>query len=212
MSSLVIIGAGGHARVLVEALKARGLTPIGFVTREPEKALGIMAGIPRIGDDDSLLAGGAQGVILVNGVGSVGDPKRRQAAFETFRAKGFNFALVIHPSAVIASDVVLAEGAQIMAGAVLQPGVRVGVNAIVNTGAIVDHDVMIGNHAHIAPNACLAGNVTVGDGTHIGASAIVIQNVHINERVLVAAGAVVIGDIPAGTTSKGNPARSQPSD
>ena len=207
MTRFIMIGGGGHARVLFEVLKARGLLVEGYVTRDAEAATGIINGIPRIGDDSALMARGAEGVMLVNGVGSVGDPKNRRMVFETYRAKGFKFASVIHPSATVASDALIAEGAQIMAAAVLQSGVRIGMNAIVNTGAIVDHDCVIGDHAHIATGACLSGGVNVGDASHVGAGATVIQNIHIGEKVLVAAGAVVVNDIGSGLRVLGNPAR-----
>jgi sugar O-acyltransferase (sialic acid O-acetyltransferase NeuD family) len=207
MNCIIMIGAGGHARVLVEALRSSGLAVEGFVTPTPEDAVGAMSGILRIGDDESLLARDPRGTLIVNGIGSVGDPKRRKVTFEKFRSGGFSFATIIHPAATVAADAIVAEGAQIMAGAVLQPGVRVGLNTIINTGAIVDHDVIIGNHVHIAPAACLAGHVTVGHETHVGAGATVIQNVRIGERDLIAAGAIVIDDIPEGATLLGVPAR-----
>jgi sugar O-acyltransferase (sialic acid O-acetyltransferase NeuD family) len=207
VSKLVIVGAGGHARVLMEALCASAAEVIGFITREPEQATGVMARLVRLGSDEDLLSGGARDVLLVNGVGSTGRPEMRRAVFERFRAAGFAFSTVLHPAATVASDVELGEGAQIMAGAVLQPGSRIGANAIVNTGAVIDHDAMIGAHVHVAPRACLAGNVRVGEGTHIGAGAVVVQNRRIGANVLVAAGAVVVADVPTATIVRGVPAR-----
>lgn len=207
MTRLIIIGAGGHARVVTEALLAAGVEIAGFVTNIDEQGKGAMKGMARIGTDRDLLAQSRDAVQLVNGVGSTGDPQRRIATFETFRAAGFAFATVTHPGAIIASDAILEEGAQIMAGAVLQPGVRVGMNAIVNSGAIIDHDSSIGAHAHIAPGACLAGDVTVGIGTHIGAGATVIQNIKIAEHAVIAAGAVVVKNVAAATIVMGVPAR-----
>lgn len=207
MSAIVILGAGGHARVLVEALNRAGTAITGFVVNAAEPASGVMAGIPCIGDDDTLLARGPAGLMLINGVGTVGDPRPRRAVYEKFRQAGFAFAAVIHPSAIVASDASLGDGVQLMAGCALQPGARIGANTIVNTGAMIDHDAIIGDHVHIAPGACLAGDVTVGASSHIGAGAIVIQGLRIGDGAMVAAGAVVTADVASGAIVMGVPAR-----
>jgi len=207
MSDIVIIGAGGHARVLVDALRASGRDVVGYGSKDDESPSGNMKNVPRIGDDDAVMALGSKNVLLVNGVGTTGNAAPRRGVFEKFRNAGFIFTTVIHPSAIVAADCVIAEGAQIMAGAILQPGTRVGINAIINTGARVDHDGNIGDHAHIAPGACLAGTVTVGAAAHIGAGAVVIQGKSIGEAAIVGAGAVVIFDIPKDVTVVGVPAR-----
>jgi sugar O-acyltransferase (sialic acid O-acetyltransferase NeuD family) len=209
MSGLIIIGAGGHARVLAAVLRAQRSDILGFITNENESASGIMSDIPRIGDDGDLRARGPAGILLVNGLGSVGDPSRRRAIFDSFRSAGFAFATVVHPSAIVASDVVIGEGAQIMAACALQPGVRIGANVIVNTGAIIDHDTIVGDHTHVAPGACLSGGVMVGNSAHIGTGATIIHRVHIGDNALVAAGAVVTADVPASATVMGVPARVQ---
>jgi sugar O-acyltransferase (sialic acid O-acetyltransferase NeuD family) len=204
---LVVIGAGGHARVVVEALRSHHTEIIGFVTNDPQDSTGVMRELPCIGTDGDLLAAGPQGTDLVNGIGSTGKSEVRRKLFDRFRKGGFRFATVVHPAATVASDVVLGEGAQVMAGAVLQPGVVIGANAIVNTGALVDHDVRIGEHAHIAPGACLAGGVTIGTAAHVGAGSTVIQNVRVGDGALIAAGAAVTSDVPAATMVAGVPAR-----
>jgi UDP-perosamine 4-acetyltransferase len=211
VNGLIIIGAGGHARVLVEALRQYRSDILGFVTQDREDASGVMTGIPRIGNDRDLHARGPAGILLVNGVGSVANPDRRRAIYDDFHRAGFAFATVVHPSALVASDVAIGEGTQIMTSCVLQPGVRIGVNAIVNTGAIVDHDTIIGDHAHIAPGVCLSGGIIVGDSAHVGVGATVIQGIRIGDGAVVAAGAVVTADVLAGTTVMGVPARAKSS-
>jgi sugar O-acyltransferase (sialic acid O-acetyltransferase NeuD family) len=207
MTDIVMIGAGGHARVLFDALSARRTDIVGYVSPDETPATGIMSGLPRLGGDSELMGRGPDGVVLVNGIGTTGNPARRRSTFEAYRKSGFTFTAVVHPSAVIASDAVLGEGAQIMAGAVLQTGVRIGVNAIVNTGAIIEHDTAIGDHVHVAPRACLAGGVTVREAAHIGAGATVIQNICVNAGAIVGAGAVVVRDVVAGSVVTGIPAR-----
>ncbi len=207
MNRVIVLGAGGHARVLVEALRARDIDIDGFITNQPECGTGVMASLARIGNDQDLMARERQGITLVNGVGSIGRADVRRAVFETFRAAGFSFASVIHPTAMIASDVTIGEGAQVMAGAILQCGVRIGVNAIINTGAIVDHDSRIGDHAHVAPGASLAADVVVGAGAHVGAGATIIQGRRVGNEAIVGAGAVVVDDVPDRTIARGVPAR-----
>jgi UDP-perosamine 4-acetyltransferase len=209
VTKLIMIGAGGHARVLAEALKAGGRVLVGFATNDAEHGSGAMRDIERVGSDDDLLARGPAELMLVNGIGSTSRPAARRAAFERFKAAGFAFVAVVHPSAVLASDASVGEGAQIMAGAVLQAGVRVGRNAIINTGAIVDHDGDIGDHVHVATGARLAGSVTVGASGHVGAGACVINNIRIGVDAVVGAGAVVLRDVQAGSVVIGVPARAR---
>lgn len=164
-------------------------------------------GVPVIGDDEEVMKYPVETIGLVNGVGSVRVNPRRRQLFERFKSKGYQFANVVHPSAIIATDVVLSEGAQIMAGAVIQAGCHIGMNAVINTGSILDHDCHIGDHAHIAPGVTLSGGVRVGENTHVGTGATVIQGIKLGRSSLVAAGAVVIRDVPDGVAVAGVPAK-----
>ena len=202
-----MIGAGGHARVVADAMRMAGIALSAVASLDRELPTGVLEGLEHLTGDDAVLTLAAGSVTLVNGVGSVGDATARRKIFEKFRAAGFNFASVVHPSAVVGTRVTLGEGAQIMAGAVVQTGTQLGENCIINTGASVDHDCWVGGHAHIAPGACLAGDVVVGPGSHIGARAVIIQGRSVGSRAVVAAGAVVIDDISDGITVTGAPAR-----
>lgn len=204
---VIVLGAGGHAKVLIDMLRLRGHEILGIADADAGKLCATHAGCQIIGGDDAVLQHDPGRVRLVNGVGSTGQPQARRRLFDEFRQRGYVFESVTHPSAVIASDTVLEEGAQVMAGAVIQPGSRIGANAIVNTAASVDHDCTIGAHVHLAPGVILSGNVHVGDGTHIGTGACVIQGVTIGEGCVIGAGAAVLADIPAGTRAAGIPAR-----
>jgi UDP-perosamine 4-acetyltransferase len=203
----ILIGAGGHARVLADAMRAAGIVLTAVASPDNAVSAGLLSGIRRMRSDDEVLALRSGDVLLINGVGSVGNPQARRAVFEKFQKAGFAFTSVVHPSAVIASHATMDEGAQVMAGAIVQTGARIGANAIINTGAIVDHDCQIGAHTHIAPGSCLAGDVIVGHSVHVGAGANVIQGKSIGDGVIVAAGAVVVSDIPPGITVAGVPAR-----
>lgn len=206
-NKVIIICAGGHARVLLEALRLSNDFEVIAFTDLNYKSMNPISGIPIIGDDEVLTQYDVATVCLVNGLGSVADQSRRRALFDAFVSRGYRFSAVRHPSAVVASSVEVGEGSQIMAGVVLQPGVRVGRNSIVNTSASVDHDCSIGAHVHVAPGVTMSGNVTVGDSVHIGTGATIIHGVNIGGDSVIGAGAVVIDDVMPGTTVIGVPAK-----
>lgn len=204
---VLILGAGGHARVLLEALRSSSRQVAGIVDADEARIGETVMGVPVIGTDEKVFDFRTDEIELVNGIGSVASTAKRVELFEVFKARGYRFATVVHPSAVIASDVELAEGAQIMAGAVIQVGAHIGMNSIVNTRAAVDHDCRIGAGVHIAPGVTLSGDVRVDDDVHIGTGATVIQGVHISENSVIGAGSVVLRDVPGGVTVYGVPAR-----
>lgn len=202
---VIVIGGGGHAKVLVSTLLLCRRNILGFVDLDPTSPP--LLGIRCLGSDASVLHHAPGDVQLVNGVGSVSSTANRRDVYERFTQERYCFASVIHPSAIIAPEVQIEDGVQIMAGVILQPGSSVGSNAIVNTGAIIDHDCVIGAHAHIAPGAVLSGGVRVDSRAHIGTGACVIQGVSIGAASVVGAGAVVITDVPPGVTIVGVPAK-----
>ncbi|QXH48304.1 NeuD/PglB/VioB family sugar acetyltransferase [Pseudomonas xanthosomatis] len=208
MSSLpvVLLGAGGHARVVRDVIGLRGLTPVGVSA--PELAKGIAwHGLVAVGDDDAVLQMGGQQVLLANGIGVIPGQAVRVRVHQRFQAQGFRFVTLVHPSAVLAACVELGEGVQVMAGAVIQPGSRIADGVVVNTGALVDHECHIEQHAFIGPGATLCGQVRVEARAFIGAGAVVLPGVTVKRNTVVGAGAVVVCTVEAGTTVVGNPAR-----
>ena len=205
--SLLLIGAGGHARVLLDALRLLGKNIIGLADNDPARHGSLVLGAPVLGGDEVAAGRDPEGTLLVNAVGAVRDASVRRAIYARFRQAGFAFAGVVHPAAVLAPGVGLGQGAQVLAGAVVQTGAVIGENAVVNTRAGVDHDCVIGAHAHIAPGVTLCGGVTVGEGAVVGAGATVIQGITLGRGCLVAAGAVVVADVAAGEVVMGVPAR-----
>ena len=202
---LIVVGAGGHARVLVSTLLQLGRRVSGVV--DPDRSRTELLGIPYLGDDDAISRYDQAEVLLINGIGSVASIANRLRVYEFFRKRGYCFASVIHPGAIIAPEVQLADGVQIMAGAILQTGSVVEEDCIINTGARVDHDCVIRAHAHVAPGAVLSGSVHVGARAHVGVGAVVIQGVLIGSDSIVGAGAVVLSDVPESCTVVGVPAR-----
>jgi sugar O-acyltransferase (sialic acid O-acetyltransferase NeuD family) len=196
MRPLIIIGDGGHAAVCCDLAHACG--------REVSGMIGYL-------DEAEALRGIDPATVeLVNGVGSIGTRQsqmNRRKVYERLTAVDFRFAVLTHPSAVIAQAVVLEPGCVVMAGVIIQTRVRVGANTIVNTGAIVDHDCVLGRHAHIAPGAVLSGSVVAEDDSHVGTGARVIQGVRIGVGAVVGAGATVVSDVPSNSLAIGTPAR-----
>ena len=202
---MILIGGGGHARVLKSVIEAMGEGEgeiIGYTDHHPTTL-----SLPYLGSDDVIREYGVDKTALVNGVGSSGLPLLRQAVFLKFKRLGYVFRTLIHPSAMVAPDAVVSEGAQIMPGAIINTGAVIGENAIINTGSIAEHDCKISAHVHIAPGVLLSGNVYVGRGVHIGLGARVIQNIKIGDETIIGAGAVVIRDLPASCRALGVPAR-----
>jgi sugar O-acyltransferase (sialic acid O-acetyltransferase NeuD family) len=206
MSSLVIVGAGDHGRVVLELLRAAGEGPNGFV--EPGHAEGIgqrsVDGLPLLGDlEDCLdwLQPAARFVV------AVGDNRARRAAFERGLELGLAPFPAVHPAALLLAGAVVEPGAVVCAGAVIGLAARVGADAIVNTGATVDHDNRIGPHATVAPGANLAGRVSVGEGAFVGIGAAVREGCSIGAWAVVGGGAMVVDDVPADARVAGVPAR-----
>jgi sugar O-acyltransferase (sialic acid O-acetyltransferase NeuD family) len=209
---ITLIGARGHARVLIHILQEAGTPPVA-VTDIDDRLHGTdVYDVPVIGGDEAIFAQMPSDIILVNAVGNAPGSgqsglKLRRALFESFKGKGFEFASVFSNDAVVSGKTTLGEGVQAITRAVIHPGVNIGDNTILNTGASLDHDCWVGAHSHIAPWAVLCGGVTVGDECHIGARAVLVPGVKVGDGAVVGAGAVVIGDVAAGTTVVGNPAR-----
>ena len=192
---VVVVGAGGHGRVVAEALLRAGASVLGFCDpKAPLDAPGPF-GLRVLGGDDSLEALDRGAVRLANGVGSIRTTRVRRDVYERLSARGFHWRTVVHPAAVIALDVRLGAGSQILAGAVVNCGTDIGADAILNTRASVDHDCTIGTHVHIAPGATLSGGVVVGEGTHIGIGSTIVEGVRIGARCLVVAGSTILADV-----------------
>lgn len=192
---VILLGSGGHARVLLGMLRRLKVDIIGVV--DPHYPAGSEClGVNVLGGDEVLSRYSVEHVELVNGIGSLpGDTGIRERLFRQFFAQGFHFKSVIDPCALIAESIVLARGVQVMMGAIIQAGTQIANNCIINSGAIVEHDCRIGNHVHIAPGATLSGGVVVGDNVHVGTGAVVIQGVHIGSGSVIGAGSVVTCDI-----------------
>lgn len=202
-ASVIVLGGGGHARVLLDILALRSVKILGVTDLHPEKVDRVKINAPILGNDDVILNYRPDEIFLVNGLGQIKVDGKRRELFETFKGKGYKFLTLIHPSAVIAKDAEIGEGAQIMAGAVIQTGCCIGANAIINTRASVDHDCDIGAHVHLAPGVILSGEVTIGSNSHLGPGAVVIQGIRVGAECFVKAKSLVKKNLPDGTILSG---------
>jgi len=203
---LIMLGAGGHARVLLAILRAQGAAIEGCVALEPPDGRW-PSDIPYLGRSDALSQFDPSAVALTNGIGSAGAIAARRDEFELACRAGFAFRGVRHEQTIIDPSAEVDDTALIMAGAIVQPGARVGANALINTGAIVDHDCVIGAHCHVATGARLAGGVILGESVHVGAGATIIQGIEIGARAVIAAGAAIVRAVESGSTHGGVPGR-----
>lgn len=203
---VVVIGAGGHSRVVSNILILnKQFEIVGFVDPVMLTPNEHINGYPVLGDLDMLPKLRQEGV--ENAVIAVGDNALRQKRFEQAQAEGFRVINAIHPTAIIEPNVQLGEGIVMAAGAILCSNVTIGDNCLINTGSIVEHETQVGPHSHMAPGSCIAGRVIIGRNSFVGIGAAIKQYIQLGQGVVVGAGAVVIRDVPDNTVVVGVPAR-----
>ena len=205
--SIVVIGGGGHAKVLISILhKLNNCRILGYTDLQNR---GQVLGTPFLGTDRELAAIAAKygELAAVLGTGQVGLGKPRSELWTQLQTNFRSFPSVISPDAIINEDVSIDQGAVVMDGAVINSGSRIGCGAIVNTNSTVEHDVVLEDWVHVAPGATLSGGVTVGLFSMIGAGAAVLEGRKIAASCLVGAGAVVTKDLLEPGVYVGCPAR-----
>ncbi len=207
MKRVWVIGAGGHAKVVIDCLRQEGIfEPIGLFDDDPglydSRCLGLTVQGPAT--ENSLLAHRATHAIL-----AIGDNNSRKEIAVRLAGR-VEFVTTAHPSAVVAQDVHLVAGTVVFAGVVVQPGTQVGAHAILNTACSVDHDCRVGEFCHVAPGAHLAGHVTLGEGALVGIGAVILPGCSLGAWSTLGAGAVLTNDCPPSSVLVGIPARRRP--
>lgn len=198
-SKIFIIGAGGHAKVVLSAAQACGYTVAAFLDNAPDWIGTLVLGVPVANDLKRL----PEHTRAIMGVGQ--NNVRRDIAVRQpdFR----NWMTIIHPRAWVAPDAEIGPGTVVMAGSIVQPGTKIGAHCIINTGASVDHDCVIGDFAHVAPGARVCGGVKIGEGAFVCVGASIAQYLEIGAWSVVAAGAAVVGNIADHVLAAGVPAK-----
>lgn len=190
---VVVLGAGGHARVVVEALRASGRQVDGCLDPRADAA---SAGLPILGGDEWLSTPAAKGVEIAVGVGANPDTEPRRRLHLLASSRGAALCTVVAPGAWVSPTARLGEGCQVLTGAIVHAGATIGAGAVVNTGAVVEHDASVADHAFVSPRAVLCGAAAVGELAFVGAGAIVLPGVRVGRRAVVPAGAVARRDVP----------------
>jgi len=200
---LIVIGAGGHARVVVDVARAAGFDPVAAL--DPGSVGSLCNGVEVVGGDDAAERLFAEG--LGQAVIAIGDNRVRVELGQRLEAIGFGLPLVSHPSAILSSSARIGDGTVIMPLAVINASAMVGRLVIVNTNAVVEHDCQIGDGAHIAPGSRLGGTVSVGCCALIGIGSVIRPESSVGAFAVIGAGSTVIGDIDGDCVATGSPAR-----
>tara|TARA_B100000767_G_C19749069_1_gene529898 strand:- start:382 stop:1023 length:642 start_codon:yes stop_codon:yes gene_type:complete len=192
---VLIIGAGGHASVLLDILIEQEINILGYISPLPANNKNLFSGYKWFKNNSDILQFDNAKIELVNGIGSLPRKYLRSDIYGQYKKLGYSFATIVSKKACVSSYAFLEEGVQIMHGVVVQAGTNIGYNSIVNTGSTVDHDCSIGSNNHIAPGVTISGEVTSKENVHFGTGSSVIQSIRINENVVVGAGATIVKDV-----------------
>lgn len=205
---LYIIGAGGHAKVVIDILEKQGRYEIiGVLDDNPAMQGRIFFGYQVLGSSSLLLSSENQGFSFLV---AIGDNQSRQRISDHLVATGRALVNAVHPSAQISRNVTIGAGSVVMAGCVINADTVIGRNVIINSRASVDHDCIIEDAVHIAPGVTLCGDVKIGRGSLIGAGATIKPGIHIGANVVIGAGSVAVSNVPDGQVFVGCPAKLLP--
>lgn len=199
----MVIGAGGHALVVVEVLQSLGRQVIGCVSDDGTASAKLPVDVVGRSDQVVQIADTHRAAAFI----AIGDNRARQRIQAQLASAGIELPAAISPQAIVSATARISAGTLVMPGAVINAQARIGDGVIINTGAVVEHECAVGDFAHLCPNSALAGRVIVGEGAFVGIGAAAIPGVTIGSWAIVGAGAAVIDDVDEGATVGGVPAR-----
>jgi UDP-perosamine 4-acetyltransferase len=206
MRDIIVVGGGGHAKVVISVLKKSGYAVKGYSDKQDR---GVILGVPYLGNDKVL-----QGIVMrqpgqsaIIGIGKIDVSRMRLDLQNRMSTIGFDFPVVCSPHAIVNESVTLGAGTAVFDGVIINSGTKIGRACILNTGSTIDHDCLIGENVHIAPGSTLSGGVAIGDNCMMGTGVNVIQSISICAGTLIGAGAVVLCDVTEPGTYVGNPAK-----
>lgn len=198
MKSIIIFGAGGHTKVIIDLIKELNqYTIIGIYDDNKE---GDFDGIPILGKiDDNIIKNSDEYII------GIGNDNIRKIIYERFY--NLPWAILIHPRSIVSKRAVINSGSVVFAGAVIQTGVNIGKQCIINTNCNIDHESIVSHFTSICPGVTICGNVIIGELTFVGANSTIIQGKSIGKNCIIGAGTVVIRNVDDYCKVVGNPSR-----
>lgn len=206
MKKLIIWGAGGHGKVVLDVARAMDeFTEIVFLDDAAERCGKLFCGCRIMGGREQLGLLKERGYRLF--VAAIGDNWVRARCYEQAQARGLAGATLVHPSATVSLSARIGHGTVVMPRAVINAEAQVGENVVVNTGAILEHDCVVGDHAHLSPGAVAGGGTNIRAFAQLGMGAVALPGAEIGEGAVAGAGAVVLDSIPPGVIAVGVPAR-----
>lgn len=205
MMDIILIGAGGHAKVLLDIFSSETTNVIGYVNTIKQDSAEFSQ-LSYLGSDADIDYENFSTCKVANGIGINKDLITRKKIFDLYKIKGFRFITLVHPNAIVSKRSNVLEGVQVFTNAIVQASSIIGENTIINTGAIIEHDASIGAHCHIASGAIVTGGVYIEDSVFVGAGAVVLPNCKIVSKTIIGAGAVVCKNIIEPGVYAGNPA------
>lgn len=196
MEKIIVLGNGGHAKSVVDAIEGQGKYSIaGYVVND----VTVNDDYPILGNDHDLQKIFDEGIrYAVLGIGYLGKGSLRQRLYQDLKKIGYSLPMICDPTSVISKKAIIDEGTFVGKGAIVNSGARIGKMCILNTGSIVEHDCEIGDFTHIAVGTVLCGDVKIGNNAFVGANATVIQGRRVGDRVIVGAGEMIKTDVEAG--------------
>jgi sugar O-acyltransferase (sialic acid O-acetyltransferase NeuD family) len=202
--ALFVVGASGHAKVVIDALRRSGGAVTLLVDDDVRRTGDTILGHVVAGSREALLSARES---AGRGIVAIGSNETRLAVAAWLSENGFRFSAVIDPSAVVSAAATIGGGTLIMAQAVVNADARIGEHVIVNTAATVDHDCVVGDGAHLAPGVHLCGEVRIGRAAFIGAGTVIVPGVCVGAGAVVGAGSTVLADVADGERVAGSPCR-----
>lgn len=207
MKKVIVIGSGGHAKVVIDILHEMKEFDIIGITSNSYPNQSVFFGLPIIGDDTIFGKEEYRDCLVAMGLGGFKDNLLREEVYNNVKSKGFTFVNAIHPSAIISKTVKFEEGVVVFPGVVLNTDVKIGSNSIIATGSTIDHETIIGNHVLISAGVTVGAYSVIKDRALLALGSKVVSGITIGQNSLIAAGAVVVYNVEDNQSVFGIPAK-----